>query len=194
LRELSSCDVGLSARYVLHESKDAFRYERKGTYHLATHAHNIIIYRIFNIKNYTMPKHHSSLAMHQQHSLNQPKDKIYRNPHHPIHTHLEHSPPILQARHNHGPILHRRTIPPIVLHHKIHRKTQLATPLPRHRLSKRPTNNLRIIDNTRHIVPPAHKSLILSGLATDILGEDFHHVFFGIGGLVVTPVAVLRDI
>jgi hypothetical protein len=109
---------------------------------------------------------------------------------HPAHG----SSPILQARHNDRSILHRCTVRPLILHHKVHRKTQLATPLPRRSLSKCPVHNLGIIHNTGHVISSAHEPLVLSRATVDILREDFHHVFFRVGRLVSRAMSILRDI
>lgn len=108
------------------------------------------------------------------------------------------SPTILQTRHNNRPILRNAHSPqprPIRLHHKIHRQTQLPRPRSMHiRLSKTPRHNLRIIRNDSHIIPSTHQFPHFPLSAVRLVGEDFHHVFFGIAGGVGGAVAVLRDV
>jgi hypothetical protein len=94
------------------------------------------------------------------------------------------SSPILQTRHNNRSILHRRTISPIILHHEVDGQTQFPTPLPT-RLTKRARHDLGIVNDTRRVIPSAHEALVLAWLAINVLCENLHHIFFGVGDLVV---------
>lgn len=89
-------------------------------------------------------------------------------------------PAVLQARYNDRPILHGRTVATVILDHEVHCQTQLPTTVPRYCLAKSAVDNLRIVDDTRDVVPAAHEAPVFAGLTIDILREDLHHVFFGI--------------
>ncbi len=52
-------------------------------------------------------------------------------------------------------------------------------------------DDLGIVYDARNIVPAAHQTPVLARLSIDILGEDLHHIFLGIGRLVVAAMAIL---
>lgn len=98
---------------------------------------------------------------------------------------------ILQAGDDDRPVLHRRTVSAIVLHHEINRQTQLATAMSRDSLTKRPVDDLRIVDDTSDVVSSTHQPLVFSRLSVHVLRENLHHVFLRVAGLVIAAVSVL---
>ena len=104
------------------------------------------------------------------------------------------SPPIVQARDNHRPVLPHAPIRRLPLHHKVRCEAQLPPSVPHVRPAVRPLHDLRVIRHDGDVIPLAHETLVLARAAVGFVGEDLHHVLLGVRGLVGGAVAVGGDV